>query len=576
MNKSNTLKNYLQDIGSKNQIFFLFGNTTNVVSSNTPESGIDVWKNSELSYRVARRDSVAVIPNITWASGNVYKSWSSKTTNSGSYYAWNKINGIVYLCVSNNSLNRTDLSMSNVSNQIPTHTNGLQTYLDGYTWLPLYKITSDLLRFVNSSWIPVISFDDYRITDVSKYTSANTFCNNNQSSTVYCGVYFKETSEIETSSGTFTTYSKGKLYETLRIACQKCYYLFENDDRYEAVSYLKSTDVASTIQIKDKFDIISDLVLSNQISTSSPYYSLYTISANGLADGAIVSAHIDISDFVQSDLVVDTKNPEITLTSETGTGASIIFTTYVNIDGENIINGVALVSSGSGYKDINLSIDYAKFPYLTSTQVDALLASIDVNIDILDGLNFDPVSALGAENIMFDIRLETNILKQQNTTIPSEINFYGLVENPIELLANDVEIVAGSQYGKDDSYVEKHTAKLKLSGSISVATPPTTIDGTLSNGNILSDIKVSSLDTTGAYPTIELFGLNYKDIDNISTLTIDSTVYSVTEILEKPIFKQYSGKVSQTKKLTNSLKLGNQDTNTENTKLFRINIVKGF
>ena len=153
--------------------------------------------------------------------------------------------------------------------------------------------------------------------------------------------------------------------------------------------------------------------------------------------------------------------------------------------------------------------------------------------------------------------------------VPSEINFYGLVENPIEVLANDVEIVAGSQYAKDDSYVEKTTSKLKLSGSMSVVTPPTTINTTLSNGNILSDVKVSKLDTTGAYPTIEVFGLNYKDVDSISSVTIESTVYTVTEVLEKPIFKQYSGKVSQTKKLTNTLKLGNTETNSENTKLFR-------
>ena len=113
-NKSNILKNYLQDIGTKTQLFFMFGQTPNTISSNTDDAAIDVWKNADLSFKLAKKDSIAVIPNVTWTSGNVYSTWSTKSVNSGSFYAWNKVNGIVYLCVSNNSLNRTDLFLTNL------------------------------------------------------------------------------------------------------------------------------------------------------------------------------------------------------------------------------------------------------------------------------------------------------------------------------------------------------------------------------------------------------------------------------------------------------------------------------
>ena len=106
LNKSNILKDYLNNIGTKNQLFFLFGHMPTPSTSNTSQSAIDSWKNSEMSYKVGRRDSIAVVPTNVWKSGYVYDYWKSKQVNTGNYYALNKTNNIVYLCVSNNSLNR--------------------------------------------------------------------------------------------------------------------------------------------------------------------------------------------------------------------------------------------------------------------------------------------------------------------------------------------------------------------------------------------------------------------------------------------------------------------------------------
>jgi hypothetical protein len=573
-NKSTILKNYLQDVGTKNQLFFMFGKTPNTVTSNTDETAIDVWKNSDLSFKVARKDSVAVIPKIEWSSGNVYNTWSTKSLNTGSYYAWNKINGLVYLCVSNNGLNRKDLSLTNASTQIPSHSYGLVSYSDGYTWLPLYKITSDLLRFVTSSWMPVISFDDYRLNEPSRYTQAQKFCTNDQSAKGNCAVYFKKTTQIPSTSTTFSTNNKGTKYITISdVDCGICYYLYEGSDSF-ITSFSTGTPPATLI-IKDRFDEVSELVENKTISPSSAYYSLYQIANNGLDDGALVSALIDLSDFDEADLVVTEANPLITTSSGTGTGASLRFTTYVNIDGEHIINGVEILNTGSGYRDLTLSISSSKFIYLNSVEIDSLLASIELNLDTIDGLNFDPVSALGAENIMFDIRLETNSMVQDGVVIPDEINFYGLVENPIENLGSGLEIIAGSQYGKDLSYTEPTTTKVELLSG----TPPknygrTTI--TTTTGKTITDASIVNLSASGGFTRADLAGINYDDAQTLQTLTIDSIVYTVKQIIDYPVLKQYTGKVAQSKKLASPLILGNADNDNQNTKIFRINIVKGF
>lgn len=568
-NKSNILKNYLQDIGTKTQLFFMFGQTPNTISSNTDDAAIDVWKNADLSFKVAKKDSVAVIPNVTWTSGNVYSTWSTKSVNSGSFYAWNKVNGIVYLCVSNNSLNRTDLFLTNASTQIPSHSYGLATYSDGYTWLPLYKITADLLRFVSSTWIPVISFDDYRTNDTSRYSRAQKFCSNDQSTKGNCGFYFKKTTQIPATSSTFTTNSQGTKYiEFADVDCGTCYYLTENSDSYSS-SFSVGT-LPSTIIIKDRFDEIKDLVDNKVISPSSPYYSLYQIAQNGLDDGAIVSAFLDLTSFDQSTLIVNEENPEITVTSATGSDGRLRFVTYKDSNGYNIINGVELIATGSGYKDIQLSS-----LLLVSFDMDALLAAIEINLDTIDGLNFDPVSALGAENIMFDIRLETNAMVQNGVLVPDQINFYGLVENPIENLGSGLEIVAGSQYGKDLSYIEPTTTKVTLfSGSPNKNYGGTSLSTT--TGRTITNASILKTGTSGGYTTVDLSGINYDDATKLSTMTVNSVVYNVKEVLDVPVLKQYTGKVAQSKKLSSPLILGNDDNDNQNTKIFRINIVKGF
>lgn len=583
-NKSTTLKNYLKDIGVNNQLFFLFGNTPTSISSNTDDQAIDVWKNSSMSYRVARKDSVAVIPNVTWSSGNVYTSWSASAQNTGNYYAWNKTNGIVYLCISNNDLNRTDLEGTINSTEVPSHTAGLKKYSDGYTWLPLYKITTDLLRFVNTTWIPVISFDDYRTTDTSRYSKAQSFCNNGQSQNGYCGVYTKTGYQIPNGTSSFQTFSAGALISTLETTCYDCYYLFENDDRF--ISKFSTTTPVSSIEIMDKFDEIADLVSRNAISPSSPYYALYNISANGLPDGAIVSAIIDLSSFVEDDLVVTEANPTLTLSSNSGSNGSIRLKTYRNVKGENIVEGVEVVSNGQDYKDVSVSIAYAKFPYLTSTQVDALMASIEINVDTLDGLNFDPVSALSAEHIVFDIRIETNYLRQNSIDIPDQVNFYGLVENPIEEIDSTTAIVAGSQYAKDLSYIETNVVKLDTVLNVSptknsgLTTATTTTGKQITNMSIVSTTQKTreSVGSPGDYEQyyeISTTGAEYASAPDINSIKVGNNVYAIQNVTLPPI-KQYTGKVAQAKKLSNPLLFGSESTASENTRIFRINIVKGF
>lgn len=128
--KSKLVQNRLNRVGSKDQVYVLVGNTSKAIeNNNTIQSDGTLWTDSELAYRVSRNDVIGVAPNYTWSKSNVYVPWSSQEINTSKFYVYNKSNGMVYLCISNNNLNRKDLMYSNASTLIPTHEYGRVHYL---------------------------------------------------------------------------------------------------------------------------------------------------------------------------------------------------------------------------------------------------------------------------------------------------------------------------------------------------------------------------------------------------------------------------------------------------------------
>lgn len=578
--KSDKVQKYISEIGSKTQRYLLLGTsrTTSSAIDNSNTSSLNLWRDSQVTYRIGKNDVVGVIPNVSWRQSVVYTPWNSSSTNTGSFYVHNKTNGIVYLCLSDNTKNRKDLRGKSASTFAPSHTYGVQRYDDGYEWLALYKITPSLSRFVTTSWMPVISLNDFEFdTTITKYSQVLTFCGGETGACGNCGVYFKQNSQLPASAATNDTYLAGDLYTTLsNTFCFDCFTMFDNDDNFISIFYGSDTP-DTTITINDKLDEVGEYVTSNQLASSSPYYQLYQMAINSPDDGALLSCFIDLSQFTESQLTITESNPELTISTATGTDANIRLTTYINSSGSNVVNGIEIINRGSGYYDAELSLSSSIFPNL---DVDLIIASIELNFDKIDSIGVDPISTLECKHISTDIQISTEQLSSSNITIPDEINFYGFVENPLSK-TNDLEIVpAGKTISKYQSSVQTNNTKIRITktggsspsiGSNIIMTNTGT-DSTMYNLNVVNTTDESVSDIV-----LEVNGVDNTALGNfdITTNTIniqdDTNDYTVTEYVQVPPIVQYSGKISLTKTIPSQILTS---ASGEVSKIIRINRIE--
>lgn len=594
LKKSKDIQSYISSIGKTEHLHVFVGQTDSESADTSATSSLELWRDMIFSKKISKTDVIGVIPNISWTYGNVYIPWKSNKINTGSYYAWNKENGNVYLCIQDNALNLINREGLNASTYIPNHSYGIRSYPDGYSWIPIYRITGDLLRFVKTEWIPVISFETFEELSFStEFDFTNSFCNNNITATGSCALYFKENYQIASSGSTFETYEKGELYTSFTSSCSECYNLFNENQKFVSKFYPTGTSVNQNLAIKDKFDLIGDLISNNQIPASSSYYALYEIANNGPNDGALISAQIDLSGITGDDLIVNIPNPEIQINSATGSGASLRFLTYTNINGKYIIQGVELVSGGYGYRDISISISNSIF--VNSNIVDVLLSSININYDAIDGLNLDPYDVLNCNNIMVDSRIDTSELLLNSISLPDTINMFGLVSNPLEELPTGELIISGSELSPYNSAIKSGSSLVSVyypddfGGSVTIS--PSKGKGTsntiatsgavkttntfrILKDNSSEELFVMDYPITPYESLINISGVDYSNLNALSTVTDSSNnEFIVSSVFEKPKFKQYSGKVLQTKKTSKDLKL----TTTSGTlsRVIRINMIKG-
>ena len=423
-----TIQKYINDvITSKIQPYAFIGSTDKTLTTDTVDSQLNVWSDSLFASKITKKDIAGVVPNVTYQSSTVYTPWSSKKINTGKYYAYNKTSGIVYLCLSDNLLNRTDYLGKNASTKIPTHDVGAKLYEDGYTWLALYRITAPLLKFVTDSWIPVISLEDF-VTEFegTAYEQLIRF-GSVPGATGNCGVYFKENTEVPSTANTNTPYSSGALFSTISdITCKECYWLFRNNSVYTSI-FTGSVEPSASITIYDRFDAVGNMVNQNLLSSSSPYYHLYNMALNGLSDGAIISCFIDLTGLTPTQLITTEANPTVSILSADGVDGVVKLNTYITSSGTNVINGITLVSRGSNYSS---STPYIAQSIVPNISVDTLLSKISVNLDYVDSLHIDPVRTLNCSTTSTLVRISTDDLVSNSIKVPSNINFYGLVDNP--------------------------------------------------------------------------------------------------------------------------------------------------
>jgi len=521
-NKTENIKNYINDIGDKNQLFLFVGNSVTSSSSNSSTINIDTWKDSDFSVKIGKDNIIGVVKNNKWTKKKAYTPWNSSIENIDNFYVYNENNGYVYLCISDNNENIISTDNQNISNNIPSHVSGDQTYEDGYTWKALYRITPSLERFVTDQWIPVISFDTFDHDESNtELNIIQDYCDpSNTSTSGYCALYFKNNVKYYSSSGVLTSGEKGKQYKIIQnLTCSECYNLFKNNSLYESAFSISTP--TSTLEIKDKYDIIGDMVANNELSPASPYYYLYQANAQSPDEGYIVSAFIDLNQFNLIDLRITKDNPELTITSNTGSGAAMRLKTYRGIDDSIYVYGLEIISKGSGYRDISVSLQSAAMiGSITNSQ---LTSAITINLDEVDGLGFDPIKTLNAKHIMFDIKLLKQSLELADVAVPTEINFYSLVQNP-QYITDNFEYTAGSTENKYSTSLYRTTTfvTVALNGNPPPSKTPSGVVIEKTDGLSISDIEIPTTPQNGAIglvgtttSNVELKHLEYSEISNL-------------------------------------------------------------
>ena len=576
-NKTENVKTFINQIGKENQLFLFVGSNDTDSQSNSFETEIETWKYSDFSIKIGKDNIIPVVPNVKWTKKRTYTPWNAKTENYGNFYAYNDVNGYVYLCISDNKENREDLIGKNVSNNAPSHTIGDVTYDDGYTWKALYKITPNIEKFVTEQWIPVVSFDIFENLDKgSLFSQMQSFCSpSSTKQSGNCAIYFKENIKYLSHTGSTVNGVKGNLYEYFSMECHDCYNTFK-DHPYFIADFTTETP-SSTITIKDTYDLVGELIDQKKISIASPYFYLYQVNKNSPDEGYIVSAKIDLSGVDLENLAVTKSNPELTIYSNTGSGASIRLKTFNStVNNKIYIYGIEVLSKGSGYKDISFTLDSASLT--GSLTIEQLMAKIIINLDEIDGLGFDPMRVLNCKHSMIDVRVDRPTLETANLSIPTHINFYSLVQNP--KMDSSFDTIAGATENKYLSTLYRTTVELTVTVPSSVVGSPILPDIddvsqiTTTDNTIIRNIQISKITaptTPGGTGKFEIKGLEYDQASTLvgANIAANSVNYNVTSVSASPVFVQYTGKVLSSNKTT---EIPIQDADTA---LIRINMVKG-
>lgn len=271
---------------------------------------------------------------------------------------YNEDNQTVYLCLHNNSDFRNDLD-SGLSTEQPSHATGRQTYSDGYTWLPLFKVDFTEWEFITPNEIPIPKLDlekDYN-TFSEKYES---LCGpKGVTSFGCCCLYFKENSVDEI---TREVYTKGDVTnETIFSDCYECQKLAEALDRevlflsgYTAGSIKTSQTGENPLCPATKtINSLKEALEAdkyNIVPGSSKEYQLFLL--NNHNDLGIMVVNIDLSNLTDAQKTIRYDNPVLKISDTTGTGATIkIKTTPIGLN-SHFVYGIELLTEGSGYGDL--------------------------------------------------------------------------------------------------------------------------------------------------------------------------------------------------------------------------------
>lgn len=327
------------------------------ISGQSDPGSFNSTSDALVAKRIKDTEKSLIADNNEWQYGKVYNSWSPETDSN--YYVYNPNNRIVYICTDNTPNGRIDQEPA-ISTLVPSHTEPeIQTYDDGYSWIPYWKMDITQLEFLSKTDLPVPNLG----VPESYTTFADQFkplCGSGLTTFGCCCLYFKESTADEITGEIYTAGDVSN--ETIFTDCFECQKLADALDReplflagYTAGSVMSSQTGENPLCPATKtINTLQQQLQSEQytlVPGSSREYALYLL--NGFQnEKGIMAARIDLSTLTEAQKTITAENPEVTIIDTKGSGARVRLLTVPAGYNKNTVIGIELISSGSGYTEV--------------------------------------------------------------------------------------------------------------------------------------------------------------------------------------------------------------------------------
>ena len=406
--------------------FYLGGDPT--LRKNVNENAFDWGTDVNLLYKIRENDVNFVTDRVDWKGGIAAVPWSPNSNSDTNTLFFNSTNNIAYLCVSDNLLNRSDSTIRGrrASRYAPSHTTGIKTYEDGYTWYALFIIDPGKIDLITTSKIPVMSIDDFNtdITNTSLVQKYSQTCGSGYTATGTCCLYNKDAYK----DGLGITYDKGSLsYVKVTTECYKCSelaqklnceYIFKSGITSFS-AYPTCTPCDCSIEIIDKI-IQIERNLEN-LNPSGFYRHVYKNYENWSNSSEILSIFINLEGLSDVEKTISIENPTVTFESITGTDALAQIITDNLGNGSYRIKGIQLLTYGKNYKNGDA------IPKITGLENSFLNSLIEVNVAPED-FPENPVSMLNNLETCIKVSLTNKMIEDTGTNLRS-FSRYGIIKN---------------------------------------------------------------------------------------------------------------------------------------------------
>ena len=419
------------------KFYFITGNHPGL-STNTLSNSQIIAADKTLSV-VPATNIIAGIPNIRWTRGLRLSAFGTPAIEDVPNYV--NHNGNVYVCLSTNDKNL--LNYTNFSAYAPTHTNGMVRYDDGFLFLYLFSITSNVNKFIGSH-IPVPGWDALK-TLVDTTEATESLC---ESGTTGSCVFYQKPVDFDDE---YTASILSPLTIS-GVSCEACSSLaveITRTNRLLVRFFPTGTSTPSTIDVENYATKLDSLITSKTINSKLNFQAKAYVTAktSGISAGGILQTFIDKStiDGVSASYSIIPGNTVLTFSGGGGTGCAGSFITTANANGTLNITGIS-VSGGSGYltpPTIGISAD------ISVEQRDTILNNLLV-INSIPSNTFSNISSI------FDVPSSASVGYQKSINIihfdldtqTVDNNFYGLIStaantkstNAQDLLPNIVRV----------------------------------------------------------------------------------------------------------------------------------------